>query len=317
MTRYRYILKRIFQALVVLWGSFTITFILLQAMPGDAVLIKFMNPEMGLSPRQIEEIRLAYGADSPVILQYFHSLANFVTGNFGYSMESGVTVRELMKTNLPPTMRLAGLAFCAALILAGIITILSFFSPFRFLRSFFHSLPPLLISIPAFWLGIMLAQVFSFKLGLISIISPGPVEEMILPVLTLSVPIAAPIAQVLIRNLDSVLTLPFITVVKAKGASLPWIYFRHALRNSVLPALTIAGVLFGELMAGAVVTETVFGLNGIGHLTERAVDSQDVAVLQTLVMFCAASFVFINLVVDMLYPVLDPRLRGKTKKLAA
>jgi peptide/nickel transport system permease protein len=131
-------------------------------------------------------------------------------------------------------------------------------------------------------------------------------------VLTLSVPIAAPIAQILIRNLDAVLTLPFITVVKAKGASLSWVYFRHAFRNSVLPALTIAGVLFGELMAGAVVTETVFGLNGIGHLTERAVDSQDVAVLQVLVMFCAASFVIINFIVDILYPALDPRLRRGT-----
>jgi peptide/nickel transport system permease protein len=301
--------KRVLQALIVLWGAFTISFVLLQAMPGDAVLIKFMDPEMGLSPRQIEEIRLAYGADKPVIVQYFHTLGNFLTGNYGYSMQAGVTVLELIKTNLPPTLRLAALAFTAALVLASLITILASFAPFNFLRSFFHSLPPLFVSIPAFWLGIMLAQIFSFRLGLISVISPGPVEGMILPVLTLSVPIGAPIAQILMRNLDLTLTLPFITVARAKGASLVWVYFRHALRNSVLPALTISGVLFGELIAGAVVTETVFGLNGIGNLTERAVDSQDVAVLQTLVMFCAVAFVVINLAVDLLYPVLDPRLR--------
>jgi peptide/nickel transport system permease protein len=312
----RHIVKRILQALLVLWGAFTVSFILLQAMPGDAVLIKFMDPEMGLSPRQIEEIRLAYGADRPVVVQYFHSLGNFLTGNYGYSMQAGVAVTELIKTNLPPTLRLAGLAFIAALALASFITILGTFTPFTFLRSFFHSLPPLFVSVPAFWLGIMLAQIFSFKLGLISVISPGPVEEMILPVLTLSVPIGAPIAQILMRNLDVTLTQPFITVARAKGASLVWVYFRHALRNSLLPALTIAGVLFGELIAGAVVTETVFGLNGIGNLTEQAVDFQDVAVLQTLVMFCAAAFVVINLAVDLLYPVLDPRLRRGSTGIA-
>jgi peptide/nickel transport system permease protein len=310
----KHIVRRTLQALLVLWGAFTFSFILLQAMPGDAVLIKFLDPEMGLSPWQIEEIRLAYGADKPVIVQYFHSLGNFLTGNYGYSMQAGVAVAELIKTNLPPTLKLATLAFIAALSLAALITILASFAPFGFLRSFFHSLPPLLVSVPAFWLGIMLAQVFSFKLGLISVISPGPVEGMILPVLTLSVPIAAPIAQILMRNLDFALALPFVTVARAKGAPLAWVYFHHALRYSILPALTISGVLFGELIAGAVVTETVFGLNGIGNLTERAVDSQDVAVLQTLVMFCAAAFVVINLAVDLLYPVLDPRLRRGPEK---
>jgi peptide/nickel transport system permease protein len=221
-----------------------------------------------------------------------------------------VTVKELMATNLPATLRLAGLAFAVALVLAAAVTLAATLSPFAWVRALFHELPPLMVSIPAFWLGIMLAQVFSFQLGWIRVISPGPVEGMILPVLTLSVPIAAPLAQVLMRSLDEVLLQPFVTVVRAKGASAPWVYFRHALRNGVLPALTIAGVLFGELMAGAVVTETVFGLNGIGILTQRAVDSQDVAVLQTLVMFCAAAFVVINLAVDLLYPVLDPRLRA-------
>jgi peptide/nickel transport system permease protein len=106
-------------------------------MPGDAVLIKFLDPEMGLNLRQIEEIRLAYGADKPVAVQYFHSLGNFLTGNYGYSMQAGVTVAELIKTNLPPTLLLAALAFTTALILAALITILASFAPLRFLRYFF------------------------------------------------------------------------------------------------------------------------------------------------------------------------------------
>jgi peptide/nickel transport system permease protein len=307
----RYVIGRIGQALLVLWAAFTLSFILLQAMPGDAVLIKFLNPEFGLSADQVADIRQAYAVDSNIVVQYGHTLANFLKGDFGYSLQAGVPVSAQLATNLPPTLRLAGLGFLAATLLAVLIAFLSSMAPFAWLRNAIQSLPSLFISVPVFWLAIMLIQIFSFRLRLVSVINPGPWESLVLPVATLAVPIAAPLAQILIRNIDEIRTRPFVAVARAKGASETRLLWRHVARNAILPTLTIAGVLFGELIAGAVVTETVFGLNGIGGLTEKAVGNQDLSVLQAVVVISAAAFVTINLAVDLAYPILDPRLRNR------
>ncbi len=305
----RYLARRIGQALLVLWAAFTASFILLQALPGDAILIKFLNPELGLGPQEIADIRASYGADTPVWNQYLHSLGGFLTGNFGYSVQAGVPVSQGLATNLPPTLRLATFGFAAALLLAVALAFAAQLAPLRWLRSALQSLPSLFISVPVFWLGIMLIQIVSFRLGWIPVINPGRWEGLVLPTLTLAVPISAPLAQILLRNIDEVLTQPFVSVARAKGATRNWVLWKHVARNALLPTLTIAGVLFGELLAGAVVTEAVFGLNGLGSLTQQAVGNQDTAVLQAVVVFSATAFVLINLAVDLLYPVLDPRLR--------
>jgi peptide/nickel transport system permease protein len=307
----RYLIGRIGQALAVLGVTFTAAFLLLQVLPGDAVMIKFMSPEMGLSADQIAEIRASYGADLPIWEQYLHTVANFLTGNFGYSIQAGVPVSQQLATNLPPTLLLASLGFVAAVVLTIALAALSNMVGMAWLRSSLQSLPSLFISVPVFWLGIMLIQIFSFQLGLVSVISPGPVERLILPVATLAIPISAPLAQILMRNIDEVLAQPFVAVARAKGASRNWVLWKHVARNAVLPTLTIAGVLFGELLAGAVVTEAVYGLNGLGGLTYQAVGNHDTAVLQAIVVISALAFVTINLVVDLLYPVLDPRLGSK------
>jgi peptide/nickel transport system permease protein len=307
----RYLIGRVGQAVVVLAVTFTAAFLLLQVLPGDAVMIKFMSPEMGLSADQIAEIRAAYGADLPLWQRYLRTVGNFLTGNFGYSIQAGVPVSQQLATNLPPTLLLASLAFIAAMILTITLAALSNVTGMHWLRSGLQSLPSLFISVPVFWLGIMLIQIFSFQLGLVSVISPGPVERLVLPVATLAIPISAPLAQILMRNIDEVLTQPFVAVARAKGASRTWVLWKHVARNAVLPTLTIAGVLFGELLAGAVVTEAVYGLNGLGGLTYQAVGNHDTTVLQAIVVISALAFVTINLVVDLLYPVLDPRLGRK------
>lgn len=307
----RYLLSRAGQALLVLWATFTAAFVLLQALPGDALLIKFQNPDLGLSPEQIAEIRASYGADTSLPAQYLHALGNFVTLHWGYSIQADVPVSEQLSTNIPPTLRLAVLGLALAVVLAVGIAALANLTPFRWLRGLLGSLPALFISVPVFWLGIMLIQLFSFRLKLIPVINPGFWEGLILPVLTLAVPISAPLAQVLLRSIDDVRTQPFVTVARARGAGNAWVLTRHVGRNAVLPTLTIAGILLGELIGGAAITEIVFGLNGIGQMTERAVRSQDAPVLQAVVMLSAVVFVVVNLVVDLLYPVLDPRLKSK------
>jgi peptide/nickel transport system permease protein len=305
----RYLSGRIGQALLVLWAAFTLSFVLLQMLPGDAILIKFQDPSMGLSPAQIVEMRAAYGADMPLWQHYLHTLGSFLHGDFGFSIQAGVPVTELLVSNFPPTLRLAVLGFLLAVVLAGVIAFASNLLPLRWLKSALLTLPSLFISIPTFWLGIALIQVFSFRLGWIPVINPGEWVGLILPVITLAVPISAPLAQILIRSIDKVQTQPFVSVARAKGASRSRVLWLHVGRNATLPALTIAGLLFGELIAGALVTETVFGLNGIGQLTQQAVNNQDLAVLQAIVVISATAYVTINLLVDLVYPLLDPRLK--------
>ncbi|WP_040166547.1 ABC transporter permease [Microbacterium gorillae] len=305
----RFLLRRAGQAVIVLIVAFTATFILLQLLPGDAILIKFQNPELGLSPEQIASIRASYGADLPWWQQYLHTLAGFTRGDFGYSSQYGTAVLSLIGEALPQTALLAGLGFVTASILAVLIAAAANLGPFAWLRRLLHSVPAVLVSIPVFWFGILLIQVFSFGLGWVPVVGADPVTSLILPVITLAVPIAAPLAQTLLRSIDAVSLQPFVTVVRAKGASPRWVLVRSVARNALLPTLTIAGVLVGELIGGAVVTETVFGRAGIGRITEQAVANQDIPVLQGVVVLAALTFVIVSLLVDVLAAVLDPRLR--------
>ena len=304
-----YLLQRAGLGLLVLWAAYTLSFVLLQVLPGDAVLIKFQNPDLGLSPQQIAEMRLAYGADGPLWQQYLHTLAAMLHGDFGYSVQAGVPVSEQLASNLPDTLRLALCGFALALGLAFALAALAHQPLLRPLRSLLAATPALFISIPTFWLGIALIQLFSFQLRWIPVINPSPWQGLILPIVAVAVPISAPLAQILLRSIDEVMTQPFVAVARAKGASESRVLWRHVLRNAMLPALTIAGLLLGELIAGALITETVFGLGGLGQLTQQAVNNQDVAVLQAVVMISALGFVVINLLVDLLMPLFDPRLQ--------
>ncbi len=304
-----YLLQRLGTGLLVLWAAFTLSFVLLQVLPGDAVLIKFQNPDLGLSPQQIAEMRLAYGADSPLWQQYLHTLFAMLRGDFGFSVQAGVPVSAQIADNLPGTLRLALCGFLLATLLAFALAALSRQPALRGLRSLLQSAPALFISIPTFWLGIALIQIFSFQLRWIPVINPSPWQGLLLPIVTVAVPISAPLAQILLRSIDEVSTQPFVAVARAKGASESRVLWRHVLRNAMLPVLTIAGLLLGELIAGALITETVFGLGGLGQLTQQAVNNQDVAVLQAVVMISALGFVAINLLVDLLMPLFDPRLQ--------
>lgn len=307
-----YLLQRAGQGLLVLWAAFTLSFVLLQVLPGDAVLIKFQNPDLGLSPAQIEEMRIAYGADSPLWQQYFHTLFAMLRGDFGYSVQAGVAVSELIASNLSDTLQLAAPAFALAVALAFVLAFVSRLPALRWLSNAIQSLPVLFISLPTFWLGIALIQLFSFQLRLIPVINPSPLQGLILPIISVAIPISAPLAQILLRSIDQVSAQPFVSVARAKGLSETGVLWRHVIGNALLPVLNIAGLLLGELIAGALITETVFGRGGLGQLTQQAVNNQDIAVLQAVVMISALGFVLINLLVDLLMPWFDPRLKTVT-----
>lgn len=257
-----------------------------------------------------QAIRESLGADQPLIVQYARSIAGFLTGDFGYSVASGASVSDLIATALPPTLTLAVLGLMLAVLLAVTIAFTATYGATQPLRRVFRGIPPLFVSLPVFWIGIILIQIFSFRLGWVPVIGADPVQALILPVITLAIPIAAPLAQVLMRSIDEVREQPFVTVVRARGASTSWLLWRNVARNAMLPTLTMAGLLFGELVGGAVVTETVFARAGIGQLTAQAVANRDTPVLLAVVVISTVAFVVINLIVDLLYPVLDARLRG-------
>ena len=310
-----YVLRRIGGALLVLVLAFTAAYILLAALPGDAVLARYGNPDLGLTAAQLAEIRAAYGADRPQVVQFLETAGAFLRGDLGYSIQSGAAVSALLAEALPSTLTLAALALVTAVVLAVAIAVTATHPSLRghratrALRNLLRGLPPLMVSLPVFWIGIVLIQVFSFQLGLVPVLNAGPIESLILPVATLAIPIAAPLAQVLIRSIDEVLAQPFVSVARARGATNTWLLSRTVARNAVMPAMTMAGLLFGELVGGAVVTEAVFGRMGIGQITAQAVAARDTPVLLAVVVISTVVFVLINLIVDLLYPVLDARLR--------
>ena len=240
-----YLLRRFGQGLLVLWAAFTLTFFLVQVLPGDAVLIKFQNPDLGLSPAQIADMRIAYGADSPVWKQYFHTLAAMLQGDFGYSLQAGIAVSTLLASNLPDTLSLAIPAFILAIALAFSLAFACRLPGLRWLSNFLQSLPVLFISLPTFWLGIALIQLFSFQLRWIPVINPGPLQGLILPIIAVAVPISAPLAQILMRSMDQVAVQPFVAVARAKGMS-------EAQYAELLAIIGLANI-FGSLYAGACV----------------------------------------------------------------
>lgn len=307
----KYTFRRTWQALIVLLAAYLTAFLLLSALPGDAVMARYASPELGLSAEQIAQIRDQLGADQPLHTRLFTGLGHFATGNWGNSLATGASVGSLLAEALPSTLILALSGFTAAVIFAGILALTATYGHQRWLRNLVRSFPPILISLPVFWVGIILIQIFSFQLGWVPVIGATPVQELILPSAALAFPIAAPLAQILINSIDETHQQPFVTVVKARGARPSWVLWRNVLRNASLPVLTLAGVLFTELVSNAVITETVFARPGIGRLTVDAVATRDTPVLLAVVVLSALVFVFINLIIDLTYPIIDRRLRSE------
>ena len=301
--------RRVGQSLVVLIAAFTLAFVLLHALPSDAVTARFGSDELGLSDAELEEIRRSMGLDRPVVVPVFVTLVGFLTGDWGYSVQTGTQVTTLLAENLPATLALAGLAFVVAVALALGLTLAAALPQAAWLRSAARALPPLVVSVPLFLIAIVLIQVLSFQLGWVPVINPEPWQRYLMPTVALSLPIAGPLAQVFIRSVDEVYREPHVAVTRARGAGRSWLFFRSVARAALLPAVTMAGLLFGELVGGTVVVEEVFGIDGVGRLTVEAVANRDTPVLMAVVVIAAFAYIVINLVVDLLYPLLDARVR--------
>ncbi|MCX5335675.1 MULTISPECIES: ABC transporter permease [unclassified Streptomyces] len=306
----RYVIKRLAQAVGVLWAAYTVSFLVLDFLPGDPVTaMAGAGMDSGdVDPARLAALRHEYGFDKPVLVQYADYLGRAVRGDFGDAVSTGRPVTATLADALPQTLQLTGAALLLAVLLGGGLAVVATYTSRRWLRQLLLSLPPLGVSVPTFWVGLLLVEAFSFRLRWFPAFGNDGLQGLVLPALTLAIPTGALVSQVLAKSLLTALDQAYVETARAKGAGRWRVHLRHALRNASLPALTVVGLLVGQLIAGSVVVETVFSRDGLGRVTAAAVTSQDIPLVQGVVVFGALIFVATNLLVDLVYPLLDPRI---------
>ncbi|MFD6278370.1 ABC transporter permease [Streptomyces sp. NPDC060209] len=309
----RYLLSRAGQAVFVIWAAFTISFVVLFALPSDPVAV-MAGPNSSLTPAELDAMRADLGLDRPMAEQYVSRIGALLQGDLGRSIQSREEVSHLIGQALPQTAQITGAGLGLGILLGTALAVGASLVRWRWLQQTLMSLPPLGVSLPSYWVGLLLLQQFSFRWHVFPAIGNEGPESMVLPALTLALPAGALIAQLLGKSLQSELLEEYVETARAKGVRRPVVHVRHALRNAVLPALTMVGLLVGGMLSGSVVVETVFSRDGLGRLTTQAVSGQDLPVVQGLVLLGATVFAVVNLLVDLLYPVIDPRIAREGRR---
>ncbi len=301
-----YILRRILMLAPVLFGVVLVSFSLLHLVPGDPAEI--LAGEQATA-QDIARIRAEYGLDKPLVVQFGHFVLNAARGDLGISIQSRHPVRELLFQRLAFTLQLSLASILVASttgLLAGIISSTRQYSVFdtaSMLGALFG------ISMPIFWLGILLILVFAVKLHWLPSGGTGSLRYLILPAIALGSASAAVIARMARASMLEVTRQDYIRTARATGYSERVVIFSHALKNAMIPVLTVFGLEFGYMLGGAVLTETVFSLPGIGRLLVEGIFARDYPVVQGAMMLVATTFVLVNLLTDVAYAFFDPRIR--------
>ncbi|MFF0341722.1 ABC transporter permease [Kribbella sp. NPDC004875] len=298
----RFVITRIAQAVLVVWIAYTVTFLALFILPSDPIRL-MIGPENKVSDQSVAALEHEYGFDRPWLVRYGDGLWHAVRGDFGVSLRTGRSVTGSITAALPRTIELAGLALAIAVVVGAAVAWFSAYTRRRWLRQLLLAVPAISLSLPTFWLGILLLQAFSFGYR----IFPAR-GGLVLPAVTLAVPSSALLAQVLSARLIEAMGDPYVDTARAQGATRARALNAHALRNAVMPALTMLALLIGWVMSGSVVIETVFARNGVGRLITSAVAGQDLTMMLALVTLTTSIFVVVTLVVDLLHPLIDPRV---------
>lgn len=304
----RYLARRVGQAVLVLWAAYTLSFILLSALPGDSVRNRINAPDSLISPEAAKTLLTYYGLDQSLLEQYLRGLRGIFTGDLGFSLTNGQSVLGLIGDALPSTIQLTAAGFVFGTLFAGTIGLAINYAPWGWLRSLLASVPALFASVPTFVVGIVALQYLSFQFHLIPSVDNGTFLALLAPAATLGIVVAGPLAQVFAASIRHTRGQPFVHVLQAKGAGEGFIFRKGVLRNSSLPVLTLLGLILGELIAGSVVTETVYARKGLGQLVVGSVNTQDLPVVQGVVIVSTLVYVIANLAVDIAYPFIDPRI---------
>lgn len=277
---FNYAGKRLLQAIVVILLSYVFTFVVVSILPGDPITNVLNNPQNGFTPDEIKEIIAAQGLDKPIPVQLWNSFSGFVTGDLGLSMRTNRPVSTLIGEVLPSTLVLASAGLAVALFLAAIIAYGTQFLPRRYGQGLLRGFPSLFLSVPNFVIGLVLIHLFGFQLGVFRVIEPDSFWATLFAAIALGIPISAQIAEVLIANLDHESGQDYAAVARGRGLGQMRLFVMHLLKPSSLPVITVVALTIGELLGGSLITETVFGRNGLGSLVQRSVSTQDLPVLQ-------------------------------------
>ncbi len=294
---------------VVLWGAATLAFFALRVIPGDPVDV-MLGPLSQVSAQGREALRAELGLDQPVLVQYVTYLGQLLRGDLGESYQLRMPVAEVLGRQLGATLQLTALALLIAVVLALSVAMLA---RGRTSRGIVATVELVVLSSPVFWIGLVLLSVFAFGLGWFPVSGSRNPATLVLPAVTLALPVAALLGQVLRDGIESAERAPFALTVRARGASHARLTARHTLRHGAAGALTLTAYLVGSLLGGAVLVETVFARPGIGRVALAAITNRDLPVVSGVILLSAAAFVLINIMVDLLHPVIDPRLRERTR----
>jgi peptide/nickel transport system permease protein len=302
-----FVLRRLLTGIGVLLGATALSFFVIRVVPGDAVTTLLGGTPT--TPEVEAELRGQFHLDRPVLVQYGFYMRELGRGDFGTSMRSGHPVWDELSARLPSTMKLTGLATLMALVLGTGLGVASSFLDRGPIARFVTLLQFAAVSIPSFWLGLIFITIFSFRFGWFPATGDRDLRSLVLPALTLALPAAAVIAQLLRDGIAESLAEPYIATARAKGLRERRVRLGHAVRNALIPVVTVSGSVVGSLLTGSVVIETVFARPGVGRLAVDSITNKDLPVVQGVVILAAATYLVVNLIVDLVYAVVDPRVR--------
>jgi peptide/nickel transport system permease protein len=301
----KYILRRILLSIPTLLGVTIAIFLLLHLIPGDPARI-IAGPEA--SDEMVAKIRKSFGLNDPLAIQYFRYMKNLFRGDLGVSYSMQTPVAQEIWSRLPATLKLASTAMILGIFLGVILGVLSAAKQFSFLDYTTMGFAVSGVSMPDFWLGLMLMLIFSVKLGLLPTVGGGTLAHLVLPAVTLGAGVTGILARMTRSGMLEVLRQDYVRTARAKGLGEKQVVYIHALRNALIPTVTIGGLQFGRLLGGSIVVESVFAWPGIGRLLITSIHSRDYMLTQGIVLIFATTFVLVNLTVDIVYSLLDPRI---------
>ncbi|MEL0330402.1 MAG: nickel ABC transporter permease [Deltaproteobacteria bacterium] len=301
-----FLLRRLLLLIPVLWGVATLVFLLLHFITGDPVDLMLGDSALGTDR---ETLRDQLGLNDPLIVQYLRYFGDLLQGDWGTSLFSKKPVFEEIMERVPATMELMLGAMVVTILVAMPLGLIAAVNKGTWIDQGAMIFSLLGVSIPNFWLGPMLILLFSIHFDLLPVNERGGLEHLILPALTLGTSLASILARITRSSVVETLQAEYIRTARSKGISELRILFRHALRNALIPIVTVIGLQVGVLLSGAIITEAIFDWPGLGNLLISAINSRNYPLVQGCVLFIAGSYVMVNLVIDLLYAYLDPRIR--------
>jgi peptide/nickel transport system permease protein len=302
----RFLLHRLLLAIPVLLGVATLVFALIHLIPGDPVRAMLGD---AASPESVAELRGRLGLERPLLVQYVAFLSSAARGDLGVSLRTRERVTTAIAERLPATVELALAALLVAVTIAIPAGIVAAVWSGTGIDQAATTLALIGVSMPSFWLGPVLAIVFSVGLGWLPVSGRGTLAHLVLPAITLGSPLAAVLAQMTRASLIDELREPYVTAARARGLSAARVVLKHALRNGLIPIVTVLGLQVGGVLTGAVITETIFAWPGVGRLLIQSIGFRDYPLVQGCILLIAVTYVSVNLLADIAYAFLDPRIR--------